>query len=97
MAGDDDVEYVLGPETHRTESGAIVSYRIMRVPASDAYPSGWNYSLHLGDGDGNTVVRYDNAHEDVKGTNDTPVMDQMTTRKSSFRACPNYTNDFDGR
>lgn len=81
MAGDDDVENVLGPETRRTESGAIVSYRIMRVPASDAYPSGWRYSLHLGDGDGNTIVRYDNAHEDVKGherhTGDGPDDDEQ--------------------
>ncbi|SEH58532.1 MULTISPECIES: DUF6516 family protein [Halopenitus] len=32
-----------------------------------AYPSGYKYSLHFGTLDGETVLRYDNAHEDTKG------------------------------
>lgn len=31
------------------------------------YPSGWDYSLHLGSVGGETVLRYDNAHERTKG------------------------------
>lgn len=32
-----------------------------------AYPSGYKYSLHFGTLDGETILRYDNAHEDTKG------------------------------
>lgn len=68
MAGDgSEVEYVVGPETRKLTAGAFVSYYAMRVPNSEAYPSGWRYKLHLGNEDGVTVLRYDNAHEDVKG------------------------------
>lgn len=63
----EDVEYVVGPETRQLPSGAVVAYKVIRVPDSEAYPSGWKYSLHLHDADGNTVLRYDNAHEDIKG------------------------------
>lgn len=31
------------------------------------YPSGWDYSLHLGEVGGDTVLRDDNAHERTKG------------------------------
>ncbi|MFC6615122.1 DUF6516 family protein [Halopenitus salinus] len=32
-----------------------------------AYPSGYKYSLHFGTLDGETILRYDNSHEDTKG------------------------------
>lgn len=32
-----------------------------------AYPSGYKYSLHFGTLDGETILRYDNSHEDSKG------------------------------
>jgi hypothetical protein len=31
------------------------------------YPSGWDYSLHLREVGGDTILRYDNAHERTKG------------------------------
>ena len=31
------------------------------------YPSGWDYALHFGTLDGETLLRYDNAHERTKG------------------------------
>lgn len=34
---------------------------------SNIYPSGWNYSLHYGEIGGQTLLRYDNAHERTKG------------------------------
>jgi hypothetical protein len=35
--------------------------------ATEAYPSGWKYTLHLGTLEDLTLVRYDSAHEDTKG------------------------------
>lgn len=32
-----------------------------------AYPSGYKYSLHFGTLEGETILRYDNSHEDTKG------------------------------
>ncbi|PSQ07828.1 hypothetical protein BRC97_02510 [Halobacteriales archaeon QS_6_71_20] len=38
------------------------------IEADDpAYPSGYKYSLHFGTLDGDTILRYDNSHEDTKG------------------------------
>lgn len=31
------------------------------------YPSGWKYALHYGEIGGQTLLRYDNAHELTKG------------------------------
>ena len=39
----------------------------IRKTEDDKYPSGWDYSLHLGKVGGDTVLRYDNAHERTKG------------------------------
>ena len=39
----------------------------IRQTEDDQYPSGWDYSLHLGEVGGETVLRYDNAHERTKG------------------------------
>lgn len=49
-----------------TEHGNVVSVSIGRTD-DQAYPSGWRYSLHYGTVEGETILRYDNAHEDTKG------------------------------
>lgn len=48
------------------EDGYVVDVTI-RQTDTEAYPSGWDYSLHLGVVGGDTVLRYDNAHERAKG------------------------------
>lgn len=48
------------------EDGYVVAVTI-RQTADERYPSGWDYSLHLGEVGGETVLRYDNAHEQTKG------------------------------
>lgn len=48
------------------EGGYVVDVTI-RQTEDEQYPSGWDYSLHLGEVGGNTVLRYDNAHEPTKG------------------------------
>lgn len=48
------------------EAGYVVDVTIRRTDA-ETYPSGWDYSLHLGQVGGDTVLRYDNAHERTKG------------------------------
>lgn len=58
---DAEIEYTIRHADGRVES---VSVRRTRDPA---YPSGWKYSLHYGTLDGETILRYDNAHELVKG------------------------------
>lgn len=47
-------------ETH------VESVTIRRTD-DDTYPSGWKYSLHYGEIGGETLLRYDNAHEGAKG------------------------------
>jgi len=39
----------------------------IRQTKDEKYPCGWDYSLHLGEVGGDTVLRYDNAHERTKG------------------------------
>jgi len=48
------------------EDGYVVDVTIHQTGIK-AYPSGWKYSLHFGEIGGETIVRYDNAHEDTKG------------------------------
>jgi hypothetical protein len=48
------------------EAGYVVDVTI-RQTEDDQYPCGWAYSLHLGEVGGDTVLRYDNAHERTKG------------------------------
>jgi len=48
------------------EDGHVVAVTIRQTTA-DQYPSGWDYSLHLGDVGGEPILRYDNAHERTKG------------------------------
>ena len=47
------------------EAGYVVDVTI-RQTEDEQYPSGWDYSLHLGEVGGDTVLRYDNAHERTK-------------------------------
>jgi hypothetical protein len=48
------------------EAGYVVDVTI-RQTEDDQYPSGWDYSLHLGEVGGDTVLRYDSAHERTTG------------------------------
>jgi len=48
------------------EGNYVVDVTI-RQTGDKQYPSGWDYSLHLGEVGGDTVLRYDNAHERTKG------------------------------
>ena len=48
------------------EDGSVVAVTIRQTEA-ETYPSGWDYSLHLGEVGGDTILRYDNAHERTKG------------------------------
>ena len=48
------------------EGNYVVDVTI-RQTEDEQYPSGWDYSLHLGKVGGETVLRYDNAHERTKG------------------------------
>lgn len=48
------------------EAGYVVDVTI-RQTEDEKYPSGWDYSLHLGNVGGDTILRFDNAHERTKG------------------------------
>ena len=61
MAPYDTVE-----EYTRKREGYVEHVRIRRTN-DDKYPSGWDYTLHYGTTDGDTLLRYDNAHERTKG------------------------------
>lgn len=54
-----EYEYVHG-ETH-------VERVMIRMTDDATYPSGWKYALHYGEVGGQTLVRYDNAHEVTRG------------------------------
>jgi len=58
--------YVTIEDWQAVEAGYVVSVTI-RQTDDQTYPSGWDYSLHLGTVGGETVLRYDNAHERTKG------------------------------
>jgi hypothetical protein len=58
--------YTAVADWQAVEAGYIVDVTIRRTEA-ETYPSGWDYSLHLGEVGGDTVLRYDNAHERTKG------------------------------
>ena len=61
-------------ETHTYPDGTVIRLAIYRTE-SDAYPSGWRYTLHYGGLDpksgealpDGTILRFDNAHEATKG------------------------------
>jgi hypothetical protein len=48
------------------ERGRVESVTIRRTD-DPQYPSGWDYALHYGTIGGETLLRYDNAHERTKG------------------------------
>lgn len=48
------------------DEGYVEHVRIRRTD-SEAYPCGWDCALHYGTTDGETLLRYDNAHERSKG------------------------------
>ncbi len=48
------------------EGGYVIDVTI-RQTEDKKYPCGWDYSLHHGEVGGDTILRYDNAHEQTKG------------------------------
>ena len=48
------------------EGNRVISVTIRKTDDSQ-YPCGWDYSLHYGTLEGETILRYDNAHEREKG------------------------------
>ena len=48
------------------KQGTVEHVRVRRTD-DPKYPSGWDYALHFGTLDGETLLRYDNAHERTKG------------------------------
>jgi len=60
------VPYETVEEYTRTTEGYVEHIHIRRTD-DDQYPSGWDYALHYGTTDGETLLRYDNAHERSKG------------------------------
>lgn len=61
----------MGPYTtivdwQAVEADQVVAVTIRRTE-DDQYPCGWDYSLHFGEVGGETILRYDNAHERTKG------------------------------
>ena len=59
-------DYETVEEYTRTVGDYVEHVRIRRT-SDDQYPSGWDYALHYGTVDGETLLRYDNAHERTKG------------------------------
>ncbi|MFB6309403.1 MAG: DUF6516 family protein [Haloarculaceae archaeon] len=49
------------------KTGEYVKHIRVRRTTDDKYPSGYDYTLHYGTVDGETLLRYDNAHERQKG------------------------------
>lgn len=62
MANDD----VLLAYTDKHPDGTVESVTVRRTE-DEAYTCGWKYRLHFGTTDGETLLRYDNAHEPTKG------------------------------
>lgn len=54
-------------EEYTIKRGGHVESVTIRRTDDPQYPSGWDYSLHYGTVEGETVLRYDNAHERSKG------------------------------
>jgi hypothetical protein len=49
------------------KSGRHVTHIRVRRTTDEKYPCGYDYTLHYGTLDGETLLRYDNAHERQKG------------------------------
>ena len=60
------VSYTTVEDWRDVEDGYVVDVTIRRTE-DETYPCGWSYSLHLGEVGGDTILRYDNAHELTKG------------------------------
>lgn len=58
--------YITVADWKDVESGHVAAVRI-RQTTDPKYPSGWDYSLHLGRIGGDTILRYGNAPERTKG------------------------------
>ena len=58
--------YDTAEEYTRKHDGYVEHVRIRRTD-DDTYPSGWDYTLHNGTTEDETLLRYDNAHERTKG------------------------------
>lgn len=58
-----------GLEMRRTRKfdGYVESILIREAPNHPQYPCGWKYRLHFGTLNGETIIRFDNAHETSKG------------------------------
>lgn len=54
-------------EEYTREEGEYVEHVRIRRTDDDQYPCGWDYALHYGTLEGETLLRYDNAHERTKG------------------------------
>lgn len=51
----------------RMSKTAYVVDVTIRQAEAEKYPCGWDYGLHLWEVGGDTILRYDNAHERTKG------------------------------
>lgn len=58
--------YITVEDWRAVEDRYVVDVTI-RQTEDRQYPCGWDYSLHLGKVGGDTILRYDNAHERTKG------------------------------
>lgn len=47
-------------------SGAVVDVTVNKVEPWEKFPEGWHYALHYGTRDGETILRYDNGHNDYE-------------------------------
>lgn len=54
-------------EEYTRRIGDYVEHVRIRRTDDEQYPSGWDYALHYGTVDGETLLRYDNAHERTTG------------------------------
>ena len=76
--------------TH-VEAGLVENVVLRPTEATETYPSGWKYTLHLGTLEDLTLVRFDNAHEDTKGhEHHTPLATSTTSRSLEWR---NYSSN----
>jgi len=64
---EDEAELLIETRIDFPESGRIVAVTVWGVPESDAYPEGVKYAMHYGTKDGETILRYDNAHPEANG------------------------------
>jgi hypothetical protein len=65
--GSDGVSTEVAFRYTHVEVGLVENVVIRNTTDTEAYPSGWKYTLHLGTLEDLTLVRYDNAHEDTEG------------------------------